>query len=153
MWTTYSSFIFITASWHALHAHEYAQFYLCNALGVLSVFNHATLDRPSRLMLVADKTITAVATANGFLRVCQIATQYGSIVPFLIYVPPVLWCHVVYNIKRLSFLPDDAWKPWHVSIHLSMGLFIHIFLFWLSHVRNQPAFHKNDAHRLSASPS
>lgn len=140
MLTVYSSLIFVSAALHLLHAKELVQFHLFYALGVVSIINHATLGRPFRLksaFLIVDKALIAASTVHGGLRSFQLARQYRSAVPLLLYLPPMAWIHYVYNVGCQSFLSGEAWKPWHASLHLSVGVPHHLLLLWLSHVSRE----------------
>ena len=136
MYTVYSSFIFGTAAIHLLHAGETVQFYLFFVLVQLSLFNHALQGRAfrgKRLFILADQGVIALAIVNGASRTMSLMNETSSVVPLLMYAPPCAWMAFVYSGK--SWLPGNAWKPWHATIHLGIGLAHHAVLAWLQQQR------------------
>ena len=133
MYTVFSSFAFGAVAIHLLHAHEMVQFHLFFILAQLSIFNHATLDRAfrgKRIFQLADKAVIAMATLNGAHRVIHMMQETHSVVPALIYMVAFAWMVHVFSIAKLSFLPGNAWKPWHASLHLAVCGGHHAIIAW-----------------------
>ena len=141
MLTVATSLLFWTVAVHAFAVGETTQGLVFACLAPVSVLNHAAcgcrfaglrFKRATALLQVADQSLIGCAVANGVARVAYftiVAPRPLSWVVPIVFLPCLWWIHHVYAVARLSFLPGDAWKPWHASLHL-VTIVGHHLIFW-----------------------
>ena len=131
MITVWSSWVFASLCLHSLIAGEYVNFIMYYFLLPLSIFNHATLDRKFKgkyMMIYIDKFFALITVCNSLYRSYTISYEHANILPILICKSCVFWIYYVYVWKKYSWLPGNAWKPWHASVHIIPFLGSHIIM-------------------------